>query len=231
MTNEELLDILFKNKDEKYKKFNDKIINTKMKTIGVRTPILKKIAKYISSCCYEDFLKNIKHEYYEEVLIEGLVISNIKDPQKMISKLDNFLYNVDNWAICDIICASCKKISNIKEECLLFIKKNIVSKNMWRVRFSFVLLLNYFVYEEYLDMIFDFIEKDKNNSYYVMMAKAWLLSECYVKYSSRTFKYFKETKIDAVKYNKAISKICDSLRVSKKQKIILKNMKKISKNA
>lgn len=33
--------------DEKYKNFNDKIINTSYKTLGLRTPVLKKISKEI----------------------------------------------------------------------------------------------------------------------------------------------------------------------------------------
>ena len=41
----ELLNKLYEYKDEKYKLFNDKIINTKLKTIGVKTPILKLTAK------------------------------------------------------------------------------------------------------------------------------------------------------------------------------------------
>ena len=35
MNSKELNDILYKNQDLKYKEFNDKIVNTKLKTIGV----------------------------------------------------------------------------------------------------------------------------------------------------------------------------------------------------
>ena len=231
MNNNELLTILYENKDEKYKNFNDKIINTKMPTIGVRTPILKKIAKNISKGDYDEFLSNVNSNYYEEVLIEGLVISYIKEPKKLINKLDIFLDKIDNWAICDMVCASCKSLVKIKDECFLFIKKNILSNNIWRVRFSFVLLLNYFIQENYLEEIFKMIDQDKNDEYYVMMAKAWLISECDVKHKTETLKYLKNTKIDNVTYNKAISKICDSYRVSEIDKINIKTMKKISKNA
>ena len=42
--------------DEKYKNFNDKIINTSYKTLGLRTPVLKKISKEIMKTNYLDFL-------------------------------------------------------------------------------------------------------------------------------------------------------------------------------
>ena len=47
----------------------------------------------------------------------------------------------------------------------------------------------------------------KNDFYYVMMAKAWLISECYIKYPNETLIYLEQTKIDTLTYNKAISKI------------------------
>ena len=80
----ELLNKLYEYKDEKYKLFNDKIINTKLKTIGVKTPILKLIAKDIIKKDYNYFLNNVKNNYYEEVFLEGLVITNIKNYDEMI---------------------------------------------------------------------------------------------------------------------------------------------------
>ena len=44
----------------------------------------------------------------------------------------------------------------------------------------------------------------------------------------QTFEYLKRTNIDDITFNKAISKICDSYRVTKEDKIVLKKMKKKS---
>lgn len=227
----DLIKLLFEKRDEKYKMFNDKIVNTKLKTIGVRMPVLKRIAKEISVSNPKLFLNKPKSEYYEVTLIEGLVISYVKDPLEMLEKLNKYMDKIDNWGVCDTVCASCKNINKIKDETILFIKKNLLSSNVWRVRFSFVLLLDYFVEKKYLNMIFNFVDKDKNDFYYVMMAKAWLISECFIKYRKETFNYLKRTNIDSITYNKAISKICDSYRVSKSDKIALRQMKKLTKNA
>lgn len=231
MNYDDLLNELKKNKDIKYKKFNDKIINTKMNTIGVRVPVLKKISKKIAKTDYEAFLNQVKNDYYEEVMLEGMVISNVKDPLMIIQKLDKFLDKIDNWAICDMVCSSCKSLCKIKKEFMDFIKRNLSSSNPWRVRFSFVSLLNYFVSEEYLNEIYKLIDNDVNHDYYVMMSKAWLICECYIRYPIKTIKYLKSSNIDLVTYNKAISKMIESNRVLKSDKTQLKKMKKKSKNA
>ncbi len=222
MTNYELLKLLNENKDEEYKKFNDKIINTNQKTIGVRVPILKNIAKRFS---IKD-LKEIKDDYYEQTLIKGFVISSVKDIDQMLDELNIFLKKIDNWAICDMVISNCKLIKKHQDKVFLFIEKNITSTNDWMVRACFVMLLDYFINEDKLKSIFSFIENSSNNFYYVMMAKAWLISKCYALYQNETLNFLKNTKIDNKLYNKAIDKICDSKMTSKQDKTKLKGMKK-----
>ena len=50
------------------------------------------------------------------------------------------------------------------------------------------------------------------------MAKAWLLSVCYVKHRDETYKFLGKTKLDAWTVNKTIQKIRESLRVTKEEK-------------
>ena len=53
---------------------------------------------------------------------------------------------------------------------------------------------DYFIEEKYLNEIFKLIDNDKNDFYYVMMVKAWLISICYVKYPKETLNYLKTYK-------------------------------------
>ena len=46
---------------------------------GIRLPIMRDIANRISKSNIEEFLKYAQDKYYEEVMIQGLVISHIKD--------------------------------------------------------------------------------------------------------------------------------------------------------
>ena len=57
------------------------------------------------------------------------------------------------------------------------------------------------------------------------MANSWLISICYIKYPKETYKYLKKNKLDKFTQNKTISKICDSYRITKKQKEEIKKLR------
>ena len=54
----EYIEYLISLRDEKLEKFNKKIIPTKYKILGIKIPILKKIAKKISSTDIQTFFDN-----------------------------------------------------------------------------------------------------------------------------------------------------------------------------
>ena len=90
--------------------------------------------------------------------------------------------------------------------------------NPWEQRFIFVMLLAYYVEEKYLKDIFKICEKIKSDEYYVNMAKAWLLSVCYVKFKNETYNFLEKTNLDDWTVNKSIQKVRESLRVTKEEK-------------
>lgn len=224
---QQFLKYLETKQDINYKKFHSAIIKKEINLIGIKTPILRNIAKEIFKGNYESFLKLVTHTYYEETIIYGFIIANIK-------KLDNSLINyiniyktkINNWATCDLFCSSLKIVTKNKEFFYNYIKENIKSKEEYIQRMCFVLLLNYYIEPKYLEDIFLYCDKYCKNTYYVNMAIAWLLSCCYIKYKEITLNYLKKTQLDTFTYNKTISKIIDSYRVSKEEKEILRKMKR-----
>lgn len=217
---QEFINYLFSLQDKKYRDFHFKLLkNGNIKLIGIKTPILKKIALSISKGNYLDFIKNNKHEYYEETLIHGLVISNTNN----IDLLNDYLKYIDNWAVNDIVASSMKYFKKNQENGFILIKDYISSKNNWIVRFGYVLLLNYYINDLYIDYIMELIKKCNSSDYYVKMAVAWLISICFIKYKDKTIKLFQNNNLDKFIINKSISKINDSYRVSKLDK---KNIKK-----
>ena len=90
----------------------------------------------------------------------------------------------------------------------------------------FVLILDYYIEEDYLDMIFELCDKYNTNDYYVNMAVAWLISICYIKYPGITIKYIKNNKLDDFTHNKAIQKIRESYRVGREDKDYLNSLKR-----
>ena len=183
----EFINYLFSLQDKKYRDFHFKLLkNDNIKLIGIKTPILKKIALSISKGNYLDFIKNNKHEYYEETLIHGLIISNTNN----IDLLNDYLKYIDNWAVNDIVASSMKYFKKNQENGFILIKDYISSKNNWIVRFGYVLLLNYYINDLYIDEIIKLIKKCNNSDYYVKMAVAWLISICFIKYKYKTIKLF-----------------------------------------
>ena len=94
-TYQEFITYLLSLQDIKYKEFHIGLVqNSKYEIIGIRLPVLRKIAKEITNC--EEFLNITEDKYYEEIMISGLVISHFKDEKifnkyfkKHIKKIDN----------------------------------------------------------------------------------------------------------------------------------------------
>ena len=212
--------------DNNYKKFNKKLITTKYKMIGIRVPIIRNIAKKISKTDIISFLNIVKSNSYEEVLLEGIVISYIKDIDISIKYFNKFIKKIDNWALCDISISSMKIVNNYKDKYFIQIKKYLNSKDEFIVRVGIVLLLNYYIDSKYIDSIFILIDNINREEYYINMAIAWLVSICFIKYRKKTYNYLKRNKLNKFTYNKSIQKIIESYRVSNEDKIILKKMKR-----
>lgn len=227
MKYDDFLNELYNLQDLKFKEFQEKLIPNS-NIIGVRTPELKRIAKVIARSNYEEFFKCNKHEFYEETLVHGLVLGYLKlDFNDLKPFIDDFITHIDNWAVCDMTAANLKvyKKNKIKDICFNEIKKYIKDKNPWINRFGYILLLDYFIEEEYIDEIFKLCENYKDE-YYVKMGIAWLISVCYVKHKGRTLTFLKNNKLDDWTYNKTIQKIIESNRVTKEDKVMLKGMKR-----
>lgn len=222
---DEFIKYLYSLQDIKYKDFQKKLILSD-NLIGIRTPELKKIAKTISNSNYKDFIKLNKHNLYEEKLIHGLILGYLKlEFNDLKPLIDEFIPYIDNWAICDLTVSNLKIFSKNKGNGFKEIKKYLKNKNSWINRFGYVLLLSYYITDEYIDEIFNLCENYKDE-YYVKMSIAWLISICYIKYKDKTIEYLKNNKLDNWTYNKAIQKIIESNRIDKDEKNMLRKLKK-----
>lgn len=223
----EFINELFSLQDLKYREFNSKIVGAD-NMIGVRAPELKRIAKIIARGDYKTFFKENKHKYFEENLIHGLTLGYVKlDFKNLKQYIDDFLPFINNWAVCDMTAANLKifKRNKTKDICFSEIKKYINDNNPWINRFGYILLLDYFIEEEYMDEIFNLCKNYKDH-YYVKMGIAWLISVCYIKQKGRTLTFLKNNALDDWTYNKAIQKIIESNRVNIDDKNLLRSMKR-----
>lgn len=134
------------------------------------------------------------------------------------STYQQFLNSINNWAVCDSFCSSLKFVKKEKKEMLLLIQQCLMSEKEYIVRFGFVMLMHYYMEEPYLNIIFDACANMEDEAYYITMAKAWLLSVCYVKKEKETMEFLEQGKLSKRTYQKTLQKIIESNRVTKEQK-------------
>lgn len=221
----EFLEYLYSFADTKYREFQSKLTyNTNI--IGIKVPILKDISKNISKGNFLSFINFVTTNTYEEWLIFGLIIGYSKiDFKDKLNLLDKYIIGIDNWASCDIACANMKDFKKNMSIGYEYILKKIESNDCFSVRVGIVLLISFYINEDYLEKIFDICDSIKSDEYYVKMAVSWLISICYIKYPNDTLKYLNHNKLDKFTHNKAIQKIIESKRISKEEKDILRCMK------
>ena len=132
------------NSNLKYKQFQQKIVRTKYPIIGVKIPILRKIANNILKGNAASFLKVCKNESFEEIILKGIVISklNINFKQR-IEVFEQYTNLIDNWAVCDIVTSSMKDFSKNKTYGYEYILECIHSDNLWKIRVGIVSLISF----------------------------------------------------------------------------------------
>lgn len=222
-----VLDKLFELKDETYADFHSKLMPNipREKIIGVKVPKMRKLAKeYSKSEKSKVFLNDLPHKYYDENLLHGMLISEIKDYDKCINELDKFLPYVDNWAVCDTI--SPKVFKNNREKLIEKIKIWILSEKTYVCRFGILMLMKHFLDDaftpEYLENVAD-IESDE---YYLKMMIAWFFATALSKHWNETIVYLERKKLDVWVHNKTIQKARESYRITTQQKEYLKSLKR-----
>ena len=211
---------------EKYKEFHSKLTTTKYEIIGIRMPLQRKIAKEICKGDIISFLEFDSSNYYEEVLIRGLILASIKDKKVLLKYLDSYVEKIDNWAICDSFCNSLKIVVKDKEYWFNYFSNYLDSNQEFTIRVGLIVFLNFYIEKEYIKKIFELIDKINLDKYYVNMGISWLLCECFIKFREETLEYFKKSHINTFTFNKTISKIRDSYRVSLEDKEYLKSLKR-----
>lgn len=226
LVKQEIKNRLMEMSDETYRKFHSSLCPETQNILGVRVPILKNYAKELYKEYGINIIDEIDDQYYEEILLKGLLISKSKSVNVVQTRLRNFIPSIDNWAICDITCGSLKLVKKYKEEFLGFIEKYAKSNKEFEVRFALVMLLDYYVDEEHIDKILQISSEISHEGYYAKMANAWLLSVCLVKFYAKTKKFMKKNNFDDFTYNKAIQKALESCRIEENKKEELRKMRK-----
>jgi 3-methyladenine DNA glycosylase AlkD len=213
--------------DPEYQKFSAKHLPGIDNILGIRLPELRKIAKTIAREDLQSYLAQAKNDYFEEIMLQGMVIGYVKaDIEEILSYIAAFVPKIDNWSVCDSFCGGLKITKKHKTQMWEFLQPYLVSKKEYELRFAVVMLLNYYIEDAYLERVLQILDQIKHDAYYVKMAVAWALSICYVKQPEKTMAYLQQNQLDDFTYNKALQKITESLRVDSETKNLIRGMKR-----
>lgn len=145
--------------DERYKEFSAGLIPGAKPLLGVRLPLLRKLAKEIvrngsdvgswrdeiSSCEgeYEDI-------YFEETMLRGMMIG-YGTAKKDIScedglgYLEAFIPQIENWSVCDSFCNSFTFANRYRAQVWEFMQPYLYSDKEYEVRAALILLLSQYL--------------------------------------------------------------------------------------
>lgn len=210
---------LFKLQDKKYRDFQLALVPNlePERIIGVRLPELRKLARKAAA---EDNI-TIGTYYYEERMLIGMRIGYSKcDFEHRLEMLIKFVPLIDNWAVCDSCCSTFKFTIKHLDEMWHFILPYL-DKSEFEARFAVIMMMDYFLNDDYIDRVLSLISSVDREEYYINMGAAWALATAYVRYPEKVLELIKNSALSDEIHNRTIQKIRESRRVPKEDKEML----------
>lgn len=230
MKPDELRQKLLAMQDIKYQQFHGSLLPGVENIIGVRVPLLRKTAAVIAAKNWQEYLDealSLTDIYYEETVMQGLVIALAKIPlSQKLAYITRFLPKINNWAVCDIFCATLKEAKKYPDIYWQLVLDACQSEAAYTQRFAAVMLLTYFTDDSHVQDAVNLLTKLPSQDYYVRMAVAWAVSIFYIQQPQATLPLLQSNTLDTFTHNKAIQKICESRRVSMETKQQLRLLKR-----
>ena len=246
--------------DARYRDGHLRVINAlpERRVLGLHTPEMKQVAKQLSReggnvvvngnivrCTNgKEIINSFETEVsdnlcYEETVIWGFLINLEKCTlEERLAMLEHYVPVLDNWAVCDSFCANAKWMAKAdKEELWAFMQPYFRSKHEFEVRFAIVSAMTYFLNNEWLERVFEQLDKIDLNCikskyrsekvkpktvqqgtvqgtepYYVRMGIAWSLATALAKYPEQTRAFARSTHLTADVIKLYTRKARESLR-------------------
>ncbi|MDO4633682.1 MAG: DNA alkylation repair protein [Eubacteriales bacterium] len=224
---QDLIKELFENQDLDYREFHASLNPTVQKEhiIGVRTPVLRAMAKKLkNSETAEIFLSELPHIYFEENQLHAFLISETRDYDQLLIQLERFLPHIDNWATCDQLRPKLFKkhpAGLIEQVC-----RWLASDHTYTIRFAIGTLMSYYLDDAYEQRYLDRVSRVHSDEYYVNMMTAWYFATALAKQYDDAVMVLEDGRLDQWVHNKTIQKARESFRITADQKEYLKTLKR-----
>ena len=247
--------------EARYREGHLRVVNAlpERRVQGLHSPEMKQVAKLLSQEGCKVVMPDGTHQFcangakvirafeavssgslcYEETVIWGYLINLTKcSLGERLAMLGRYVPVLDNWAVCDSYCAHAKWMVRADKAALwAFLERWFDSEREFEVRFAVVVSMCYFLNEEWLDKVFERINrldfgriKSKYKTvkgkpkvaqqgtvqgvepYYVRMGVAWLLATALAKFPDATRAFARSSNLPADVVKLYIRKVRESFR-------------------
>lgn len=205
--------------EEPYRVFASRLLPGEERLLGVRLPLLRKLARQIARGNWRDYLRAARDDSFEEILLQGMVIGCARcSVGERLAYIRGFVPKIHNWSVCDSFCAGLKFAVEAPEPIWDFIGPYFTSPREFDVRFAVVTLLMYYLNEAYLEEALSRLCKVHHDGYYAEMAVAWAMAEAYSRFPEQTEPLLRRGVLDEKTRRFARQKIRESHKVNEDDK-------------
>lgn len=192
--------------------------------IGIRVPLLRAFAKdFAREADSRRFLSLLPHRYYDENMLHALLLSQLKDMDECVARVEEFLPYVDNWAVCDIMSPKVfgRHPARLMDKAVEWSR----SPHAYTCRFGLAMLMTHFLDSRFSPSVLDTAAAVESDEYYVKMMVAWFFATALAKQWDAAIPYLQQRRLGVWVHNKTIQKACESYRITAGQKAVLRTMK------
>ena len=182
MTTEEIVTELQGLAEPKYRDFAASLIPGEEDLLGVRLPVLRKLARRVArqENVADIFRELGGYSQMEMVMLRGMLPGYA--PQATLAErqdaLRDFIPSIRNWSICDSCCATYSFARDARAEVLDFLTPYLRSTREFEARFAVVMLLNHYLNDiNSVPVVAELLPQVCGRGYYADMAVAWCACE------------------------------------------------------
>lgn len=217
---------LFALRDRQYAEFQARLVPgvAPDSIIGIRVPLLRAFAKdFAREADCSRFLSLLPHRYYDENMLHALLLSQLKDMDECVARVEEFLPYVDNWAVCDIMSPKVfgRHPARLMDKAVEWSR----SPHVYTCRFGLAMLMSHFLDSRFSPSVLDTAAAVESDEYYVRMMVAWFFATALAKQWDAAIPYLQQRRLGVWVHNKTIQKACESYRITAGQKAVLRTMK------
>ena len=212
--------------EDEYRDFSTKLMPSvdKSSVIGIRVPYLRALARELRGAPEAAaFILELPHEYFEEYLLHGFLISHVKDFDECIFELDKLLPYLNSWALTDSI--SPPVLAKNKDKLIAVIDRWLCSQHSYTVRYAILMLMKHYLDDDFRPEYMARAAAVSSDEYYVNMMISWYFATALAKQYDEAIKYLEERRLSPWIHAKTIQKAMESLRIPKAVKNYLKSLK------